>query len=120
MSDSIEGPAFGKTPPFNVSLLADVPVQPEAQWGDWRDTTYTTAAAPQFNAAYIVVRLGRGIHAHDAQLVAMFPSVRHSRRPDWQQNRTCTLKQAGCIIVLPPSCYQGLLNRGNYHIFYVS
>jgi hypothetical protein len=101
VAPTIEGPAFGKTPPFNVSLLADDPVQrPEAEWGDWRDTTYETVTRPAFTAGYIVVRLGRGMHAHDAQPTSMFPFVKTQQAFGLAAEQHMHTQVAGWIIVL--------------------
>jgi hypothetical protein len=58
VSDAIGGKTFQSTPQFNVTLLKDTPPEEEMQWGDWRDTTYGSTAAPPapaFNQQHILV-----------------------------------------------------------------
>jgi hypothetical protein len=94
------------------------------QWGDWRDTTYVTASAPPFNAAYIqvdpkIVVLG---HMHTAaaclcaqtgsQHISLAPFVNMVHRHPHSSG-----KGTACVWWL---YVQGLLDQGYYDIFYVS
>lgn len=78
MSDSIGSKTFTTTPQFNVTLLKDSPVQEQAEWGDWRDTTYISANAPAFTGPYILVGLGHLVDSSaDCSCIAQSHHGRH-------------------------------------------